>query len=40
MKADSQQILISADYLRGDVGKATESMVEGSGERSVQERKA
>ncbi len=39
MKADSQQILITADYLRGEVGKSTESMVEGSVERSVQKRK-
>lgn len=40
MKADCQQTLITADYLRGEVGKATESMVRRSGEKSVQERKA
>lgn len=27
MTADSQQILITADYLRWEAGKATESMV-------------
>lgn len=39
VKADSQQTLIAADYLKGEVGKATESMEERSGGRSVQERK-
>lgn len=28
MKSDCQQILITADYLTGEVGKVTESMVE------------
>lgn len=39
MKAASQQILITADYLRDEVGKSTESMVERSVERSVPKRK-
>lgn len=39
MNADTQQILITADYLRGEVEKATESMVERSVERSVQKEK-
>ncbi len=35
LKVESQQILISIDYLRGKDGKATEDMRERSGERSV-----
>lgn len=33
MKSEWQWILIPADYLSGEVGKATESMVEESGQK-------
>lgn len=39
MKSDCQQILTTAHYLRGEIGKVTKSIVEGSSESSAQERK-